>query len=980
MSDRMHGYGFSQLLDIIDAEYARTETIFGVAVKDVGAYSSVDFIGERLDVPMGPAAGPHTQLAENIIAAYAGGCRFFELKTVQTLDGEDLPVAKPCILADDEGYNVEWSTELTVENAYREYVKAWLILKLLSLKFGGDGKGYIFNMSVGYDLKGIKSEKIDSFITGLKHPADNDFYNECLDILCDRYPDFASRLRCDAPHICSSATLSTLHGCPPDEIERIASYLISEKELNTYIKCNPTLLGFDYARQTLDSMGYDYIVFDDTHFKGDLQFADAVPMISRLMALAASKGLTMGVKLTNTFPVDITRNELPGNEMYMSGRSLYPLTTAVAARLSRAFDGKLPISFSGGADAFNIRRIADCGIFPITVATTLLKSGGYSRCAQLADAFKGFLPKAHVDVDMTELLHEDAKRDARHIKPVKPLPVRKLNDELPMFDCFIAPCAYGCPFGQNIPEYIRLVSAGQYFRAIKLITEKNPLPFITGTICAHHCMDKCTRNFYDDAVCIRSLKLCAAKGGYDELMEAAEAPEPIGLRAAVVGGGPAGLSAAYLLGRRGVSVTLFEKSSSLGGVVKNVIPSFRIDDEAIAKDIALVKKYCSDIRLNTPAPTIDALKEEGYDAIILAVGAEKHGTLDIKGNGRIVNAIDFLSAQKRGERTLCGNVVVIGGGNTAMDAARAAVREKDVTGVSIVYRRTKRYMPADAEELSLAAADGVRIFELLAPVSFDNGKLICEKMRLGDSDLRGRRTVLPTGETTAIECSCVVAAVGESVDEEYLRSFGVSLNDDEPGAASNVDCVYRIGDCLRGPATVADAIADAARVTEKLCGKHYFRIPAAARMLYSDALERHGRLCGRRSDCEEESERCLGCQTVCESCVDVCPNRANVAVSIPERAARQILHIDRLCNECGNCKTFCPHVGAPYLDKLTLFENADALMQSKNSGFAVIDAASRTVLTRLCGEVNEISVDDCDDADVRDMMDTVIKKYRELWS
>ena len=163
------------------------------------------------------------------------------------------------------------------------------------------------------------------------------------------------------PHICTSITLSTLHGCPPQEIERIATYLLTEKRLNTYIKCNPTLLGYEYARQTMDALGFDYIAFDDHHFKEDLQFADAVPMIRRLQALADGKGLTFGVKLTNTFPVDIAAGELPGNEMYMSGRSLYPLTISVAKLLSKEFDGKLRISYSGGADAYNIEKLFAAG-------------------------------------------------------------------------------------------------------------------------------------------------------------------------------------------------------------------------------------------------------------------------------------------------------------------------------------------------------------------------------------------------------------------------------------------------------------------------------------------------------------------------------------------------------------------------------------------------------------------------------------------
>lgn len=139
-------------------------------------------------------------------------------------------------------------------------------------------------------------------------------------------------------------TVSTLHGCPPDEIEAIASYLIREKGLNTFVKCNPTILGYDFARERLNKLGYDYIAFDEHHFNEDLQYADAVPMFRRLMQLAKDNGVEFGLKLSNTFPVDVKANELPSEEMYMSGRALYPLTIEMAARFSREFEGRLRLS------------------------------------------------------------------------------------------------------------------------------------------------------------------------------------------------------------------------------------------------------------------------------------------------------------------------------------------------------------------------------------------------------------------------------------------------------------------------------------------------------------------------------------------------------------------------------------------------------------------------------------------------------------
>ncbi len=202
-----------------------------------------------------------------------------------------------------------------------------------------------------------------------------------------------------------AVTLSTLHGCPPQEIERIASYLLKEKHLHTFVKCNPTILGYKTARSILDSMGYDYIVFDEHHFNEDLQWEDAVPMFERLQKLADKQELEFGLKLSNTFPVDTTRGELPNEEMYMSGRSLFPLTIEMCNRISRQFGGKMRISFAGGADYFNCDKLFAAGIWPITVATTI-KPGGYNRLLQMVEkvedmpyrAFSGNDPAAISDL------------------------------------------------------------------------------------------------------------------------------------------------------------------------------------------------------------------------------------------------------------------------------------------------------------------------------------------------------------------------------------------------------------------------------------------------------------------------------------------------------------------------------------------------------------------------------------------------------
>ena len=246
------------------------------------------------------------------------------------MDGDELAacINRPCILAEDECYNCEWSTELYVPQAMGEYIKAWFILHVMAKEFGlGGTDGFQFNISVGYDLAGIKEKKIDTFIDSMKDAKDTEVFKECRQWLLDHADRFEKVTKEDIEaipsEICNSATISTLHGCPPNEIESIANHLFKEKHLNTFIKCNPTLLGYEFARKTMDDMGYDYMMFGDFHFKDDLQYKDAIPMFKRLQALADELNLAFGVKITNTFPVDVTRNELPSEEMYMSGKALF---------------------------------------------------------------------------------------------------------------------------------------------------------------------------------------------------------------------------------------------------------------------------------------------------------------------------------------------------------------------------------------------------------------------------------------------------------------------------------------------------------------------------------------------------------------------------------------------------------------------------------------------------------------------------------
>ena len=995
MSEIMRPMSIGHLMHWIMSEYEQKKSIFGIEkiVKHENG-QALPIYEEKIESPFGPAAGPNSQLAQNIVAAYVAGSRFFELKTVQVMDGADLAacISRPCIIAGDECYNCEWSTELYVPQAFAEYVKAWVACKLIAKEYNlGDPDAFVFNMSVGYDLEGIKSPKVDKYINDMIEAKDTEVFKECINWALEHVNEFKNvdeeYIRSISSNVSNSITESTLHGCPPAEIERIATYLITEKHLNTFIKCNPTLLGYEYARKRLDGLGFDYIAFDDHHFVEDLQWADAVPMLHRLYDLCQEKGLEFGVKITNTFPVDVTRNELPSNEMYMAGRALFPLSIHVARLLTDEFQGKLRISYSGGATIENIKELFDAGIWPITMATNILKPGGYQRMSQIADELMecGSERFSGVNVAALAAIDDGVEAKAMYRKPVKPLPERHVDKKLPLFDCFNAPCRNGCPIEQDIPAYLQAMVDGDAKKALEIILERNPLPFITGTICPHHCGDKCMRNYYEETLHIRETKLAAASQAYNEILPALKAEGSVaGKKVAIIGGGPAGLAAATFLSRAGVAVTVFERKEQLGGVVRNVIPEFRITADSIDKDVELCKAYGAEFKLGAEVTSVKALKAEGYTDVIVSIGAWKPGRSPLA-YGEVTDALEFLmEAKKNGASMNIGkDVVVLGGGNTAMDVARAAKRIPGVEHVRLIYRRTKRYMPADEEELQLAIEDGVEFLELLAPVGAENGKLKCSVMELGAPDASGRRSPVDTGRTEEYPADTIIAAIGETIDTTLYAELGVEMDaKGRPVVDANMMTteagVYAVGDSRRGPATVVEAIADSAKAAAAIAGISYDKYAeeniAADEKLYTAKKGVQSRDTGKTPD-----DRCLGCPTVCEVCTDVCPNRANVAIHVPGKCKAQIIHVDGMCNECGNCEVFCPYKGGrPYKDKFTLYWSEEDFLDSTNEGF--LSLGGTQVKVRLDGKVETVDVAQETDlpADAVAVIRTVLKDYAYL--
>ena len=995
MSDIMTPIPFDRLMNRILVEH-QEGAVFGMQkCYQAKNLQPNTLFGRKLEGQIGPAAGPNTQLAQNIVASYYGGARFFELKTVQKMDGRELAacVAKPCITAEDECYNCEWSTELEVPQAYAEYVKAWFACKVMAKEYDlGDPDAFQFNISVGYDLEGIKLPKVDRFINEMKDAKDTEIFKECKAWLLANLDRFEKLTKEDVEaiqsEIINSVTVSTLHGCPPSEIEAIASYLIQEKHLHTFVKCNPTLLGYEKARAILDEMGYDYIAFTDFHFKDDLQYSDAVPMLKRLQELAKGLDLNFGVKITNTFPVDVKNNELPSQEMYMSGKSLFALSMSVAKMLTRDFNGSLRISFSGGADYFNIERIVEAGIWPVTMATTLLKTGGYLRFIQMAELLEKNLAKPweKVDLSLVEKMIADAKKDKHMVKPVKPLPNRKSEKKVPLVDCFTMPCRDRCPIHQDITSYGRLVNEGKFKEALEVILDKNPLPFMTGNICTHTCQSACTRNHYETDVQIRTNKLIAARGGYDTVLPGLKQEGAVQKKVGVIGAGPAGISAAFFLARAGVEVHVYDKDTVAGGVVANVIPGFRIPAEEIQKDVNLAKQYGAQFHLGQEVNDIDAFrKENNFDAVVVAIGAHKEAPLVLE-KGEAYNALHFLADFKAqdGKLNLGKNVVVVGAGNTAMDVARAAKRNAGVENVYLVYRRTKRYMPADQEELEEAIEEGVNFQELLAPFTHENGKLLCHRMVLSDVDASGRRSVKESDEVVEVPCDTVIASIGEKVDGSFYEKNGIAVTDKglpvlkKDTNETSVAGVYAAGDGAFGASVIVKAIADAKLACEAILNK------TIGTDRPSETTDE--KIYGKKGNLVEPEmglnpdKRCLACDHICENCCDVCPNRANFAIKVPGVEMHQIIHVDYMCNECGNCETFCPYDSAPYKEKFTLFHRAEEMEDSTNDGFAFVDNDGNAIV-RIGGEKMNYKVGDKNTKlfyRLAEIVDTVYNDYSYL--
>jgi putative selenate reductase len=934
------------------------------------------------------------------------------LKTIQTLD--ELEISKPCIDMQDEGYNCEWSQELKIHQSFEQYINAWIIIHVLRDLFGwneNEKPGVIFNMSVGYNYEGILKDNVQWFFNKMNDASSE--LKEKIESIKSIYPNIEN-LKIN-PQISNNITLSTMHGCPPEEIEMIGNYLIEEKKIHTAIKLNPTLLGQEKLNEIMQASGFETQV-PDIAFEHDLKYPDAIGIIQRLKAKAAKQGVQFSIKLTNTLESINHKEVFPTNEkmMYMSGKALHPISMNVAYKLQKEFNNELDISFSGGADAFNIADIINCGLSPVTVCSDILKPGGYARLNQYIHQLEE-VKKSNNSFEYLENYIEKLESNKAYKKQGFHDPSIKTNRELGYFDCAHAPCVDTCPTHQGIPDYMYHTSKGNFDAAAKDIKETNPFPLTTGMVCDHLCQTKCTRINYDSPLLIREIKRFIAEYEQSKGKGLLKPQAKTDKTAAIIGAGPAGLSCAYYLAIAGVKVDVFEAKSMAGGMASGAIPAFRLTDEAIDFDMQSIQDAGVKIHYNHPVKKAEFEKlQQENDAIFIGAGAQLSKALNLDGieSKGVLDPLDFLFKAKEQKPSGIGkDIVIIGGGNTAMDAARTAYRlvGKDGT-VTIVYRRTIKQMPADLGEIKAVLEEGMNIVQLSAPLEIkaQDGKvrsLLVRKMELGKKDKSGRASVkeIP-GSNYEIPCDTIIPAIGQDLDLDFATSE--ELSPQNSAYETSIPNVFIGGDALRGASTAINAIGDGRKAAKEILDKLQLEYPSTfeftrERQSVRDAMMKKASRKPAQSPIETslddrknfklvsttlteeqamaEASRCLLCDEVCNICTSVCPNlafhsyeitplnlqlenldviNAKIEKSDPYHfqvsQKQQILHIADWCNQCGNCNTFCPSSGAPYQEKPHLYLRFEEFEKEKDGCFLKTSEEGNELLFFTNGNLHQM--------------------------
>jgi NADPH-dependent glutamate synthase beta subunit-like oxidoreductase len=528
----------------------------------------------------------------------------------------------------------------------------------------------------------------------------------------------------------------------------------------------------------------------------------------------------------------------------------------------------------------------------------------------------------------------------------------------------VAPCRDACPAGINVPRYIRLIRQGKFIDALEVITDKIPFPSIVAHVCPRFCETKCRRADIDMPVAINALKRFVADQVPISIIRERDqvSVQSSGKRVAIIGSGPAGLTAGYYLAKSGHSVLVHEALPEPGGMMHAGIPAYRLPKEILHREIEAIERCGVEIRTNTPVASLDELFSEGYNVVLLAVGAHKAVPMGIEGEAEALDALRFLNNMRLDREAKTGDrVAVIGGGNSAIDASRTALR-RGARKVTILYRRSRDQMPAYSDEIEQAIDEGVAMVFLAAPVSIDriNGALMvkCVHMELGESDMTGRPRPIPiAGSEFAMEFDTVIAAIGRipEIPAQFMVPSNAesTLPVDLGTLATPRDGVFACGDAVTGPASVIEAIAAgrnaAASIDTYLGGSGDIEVKKLP-PIYPEVAERFGecylkearhpmpllpveeRLSGFREVelgfdevmAMEEANRCLMCDqqirikvdpsrcVQCGSCQLQCsfrytkafnPDRARIALH--PRPIGKIIYHDDCIGGCSLCVDSC---------------------------------------------------------------------------
>ncbi len=468
-----------------------------------------------------------------------------------------------------------------------------------------------------------------------------------------------------------------------------------------------------------------------------------------------------------------------------------------------------------------------------------------------------------------------------------------------------SPCRIACPLGSEIPAWLEAVKRERFDEAWRILRRSNPFPAVTGSVCFHPCTDSCNRGELDEGIAIRDVERAVGEWRQERYRPPA-APPATRHRVAVIGSGPAGLSCAYYLSRAGIGVTVFERAPVLGGLLALGIPEYRLPSSLLARELEILKKegilFETGTAVGADLP-LDRINRE-FDLIFLSTGAQKERPLTIPGaeGPGVLSAYDYLRRVNLGERVrLAEPVLVVGGGNAAVDAARVALLQQGITEVSIIYRRSREEMPATADEVEAAEKEGVRLYFNLSPqaLRLEEGRL-AEALFERTATEGGGVRVLP-GSPHSFACSTLIHALGQQPDWKPLGRLTDRLT------------LFAGGDLVSGPATVPAAIRAgrlaAAAIVERLKGPlpldEMQPINGAKAVTYDElnlAAPPNAHLVQRLSHPAAEAGRCLGCGTCssCGLCALYCPDLA-----VQWQQERYSVNLD-YCKGCGLCARECP--------------------------------------------------------------------------